>query len=115
MSLWDDDGNLLVVLEALRPWGAPHSLQQRSAVLKCTKRGLLTIDGTDDALAAYHAFVRTKASEIQWAADAYLKEGLKQTQQAPKQIKPSLLDQLNSLAGLAPRAGHVDLRQRRKS
>jgi putative transposase len=114
ISLWDDDGNLLVVLQALRPWGVPHSLQQRSAVLKCTKRGLLNIEGTDDALAAYHEFVRTKASEIQWATDAYLKEGLKQTQHATKQAKPSLLDQLNSLSGLAPRAGHVDLRQRRK-
>jgi len=115
MSLWDDDGNLFVVLRALRPWGIPHSLQQRSAILKCTKRGLLSIEGTDDALAAYHAFVRTKASEIQWAADAYVKEGLKETQQAPAQAKPSLLDHLDSLSGLAPRAGRVDLRQRRKS
>jgi hypothetical protein len=115
MSLWDDDGNLFVVLRALRPWAIPHSLKQRSAILKCTKRGLLTIEGSDDALAAYHAFVRTKASDIQWAADAYVKEGLKQTQQAPTQTKPSLLDQLNSLSGLAPRAGRVDLRQRRKS
>lgn len=115
MALWDNDGNLFVLLRALRPWGIPHSLQQRSAILKCTKRGLLSIDGTDDALAAYHAFVRTKASEIQWAADAYLKEGLKETQQAPVQAKPSLLDHLDSLSGLAPRAGRVDLRQRRKS
>lgn len=115
MSLWDDDGNLFVVLRALRPWGIPHSLQQRSAILKCTKRGLLSIEGTDDALAAYHAFVRTKASEIQWAADAYVQEGLKETQQAPAQAKPSLLDHLDSLSGLAPRAGRVDLRQRRKS
>lgn len=115
MSLWDDDGNLFVVLQALRPWGTQHSLQQRSAVLKCAKRGLLTIEGTDDALAAYHKLVRTKASEIQWATDAFLKEGLKQTQQEPKQVKPSLLDQLNSLSGLAPRAGRVDLRKRRKS
>lgn len=115
MSIWDEDGNLLVVLQALRPWGVPHSLQQRSAVLKCVQRGILHIEGTDDALAAYHEFVRAKASELQWATDEYLKEGLKQTQPVFRKAKPSLLDQLNSLSDLPPRAGQVDLRQRRKS
>lgn len=115
MSLWDSDGNLFVVLEAMRPWNVPHSLQQRSAILKCRQRGMLSIEGTDNALDAYHEFVRAKASELKWAADAYLKEGLQATQHTPKPAKQPLLSQLNSLSGLAPRAGYVDLRPRRKS
>lgn len=114
MSLWDSDGNLFVVLEALRPWSTPHTLQQRSAVLKCTKRGTLNIEGAEDALDAYHEYVRSKAAELQWATDAYLKEGLLATQHTPRPAKPPLLSQLNSLSGLAPRGGQVDLRPRRK-
>lgn len=114
MSLWDSDGNLFVVLEALRPWCAPHSLQQREAVLKCCSRGLLHIEGTESALEAYHDFVRAKASELQWATDAYLRDNLQKTQATPSPAKAPPLSHLNSLAGLAPRAGRVDLRPRRK-
>lgn len=114
MSLWDGDGNLFVVLEAQRPWSVPHSLQQRSAVLKCNTRGTLNIEGTENALAAYHEYVRSKAAELQWATDAYLREGLQATQHTPKPVKQPLFSQLNALSGLAPRAGRVDLRPRRK-
>jgi len=115
MSLWDSDGNLFVVLEARRPWGTPHSLQQRNAVLKCCKSGTLKIEGTENALDAYHEFVRAKASELQWATDAYLRDGLQKSQEDLKPTKTPPLSHLNSLAGLTPRAGSVDLRTRRKS
>jgi len=115
MSLWDSDGNLFVVLEARRPWGTPHSLQQRTAVLKCCRNGTLKIEGTENALDAYHEFVRAKASELQWATDAYLRDGLQKSQEELKPTKAPPLSHLNSLAGLTPRAGSVDLRTRRKS
>jgi len=115
MHLWDENGNLFVLLRALRPWKMPHTLKQRVEISKCIRAGLLTIEGTDDAIAAYHDYVRVKAAELQWATDAYVRNNLHGTHAAAPSVKPTPFSHLTSLADLKPLGGPVDLRPRRKS
>ncbi|MBQ4853614.1 hypothetical protein IMW82_02840 [Rhodanobacter sp. B2A1Ga4] len=115
MHLWDTNGNLFVLLHGLRPWRTPHTLKQRVEICKCVRNGLLTIEGTDNAVLAYHDYVRAKAAELQWATDAYVRNNLHGTHAAAPSVKPTPFSHLTSLADLKPLGGVVDLRPRRKS
>jgi hypothetical protein len=114
IALWDDDGNLFVVLEALRPWHTPHSLRLRKTVLRHRRSGLIEIEGAQDAVDAYNQFVRTKASELQWATDEYLKLNLQKSPSRLDSAPKSPYAHLDTLAGLKPRVGSVDLTSRGK-
>jgi hypothetical protein len=115
MHLWDENGSLFVLLHALRPWQMPHTLKQRVEICKCVRNGLLAIEGTDNAVAAYHDFVRAKAVELQWATDAYVRNNLHETHAVGPSTKSTPFSHLTSLADLKPLGGPVDLRPRRKS
>lgn len=63
MVLLDTDGSgPWSKLHALPPWDAsPHDLLLRKSIMSARSRGLLEIEGSSDAVAAYHEMVRTKA------------------------------------------------------
>ena len=115
MHLWDEKGNLFVLLHAVRPWQTPHTLRQRVEICKCVRHGLFSIEGTDSAVSVYHDYVRAKAAELQWATDAYVRNNLHDTHVAAASVKPVPFSHLTSLADSKPLGGPVDLRPRRKS
>jgi hypothetical protein len=116
MSLFDDKGDLFVVLRSLPPWAAPHTLEQRRKAIHWRNRGLFEIPESGDALAAYHTCVRANAGKLQWAADLFVKENLGGAANSlpEPRSRPSTFQPVDTLAGLAPRGGYVGLTTRRK-
>ena len=75
MRLWDRaTGELYVTLGALPPWDAcAHSLELRQQAIHWRNRGMLSLPGSDDAVAAYHAYVRAESSKIVEASEVFVK------------------------------------------
>lgn len=77
MSLWDEDGNKLVILRALPPYAAsPHTLEMRRRIERGKSSGLYQIPAGADAIAIYNKFVREKAADLQWATDEFVRQGM---------------------------------------
>lgn len=58
-------------LAALSPWNrSPHDLNLRQQVIRARSRKLLVITGAEDAVAAYHEFVRGQVRSTRGPADA---------------------------------------------
>lgn len=69
LSLYDEDGELFVVLRALRPWSqTPHDLDLRQIINRSVKQGKFEIRGALDAVAAYRDYLRSVFSQQQNAA-----------------------------------------------
>lgn len=117
MSLWDENGDLFVVLQALPPYsGTAHSLDQRKKSIHWRNRGLYEIPVGGDAIIAYLACVRDKASQLQWATDEFVRINAADPNAfATPRPHASTYQVTDTLAGLAPRGGHVGLTSRRKS
>jgi hypothetical protein len=59
-------------LAALPPWHlSPHDLHLRQQINQARHRGLLQINGSEDAVKAYHAFAHTEALKARAVADQY--------------------------------------------
>jgi len=72
MVILSADGTVWSRLMALPPWDqTPHTLDERKKVNSVRKRGLIRIAGADDALAAYHEFVRNRALSGQGSVESY--------------------------------------------
>jgi hypothetical protein len=107
MALYDlDTGELVVVLRALSPWHrSPHDIYVRRRAKAWRDRGLLKYENADDAVEAYHAYVRNHAWRDPGAA-----EGSARPRPATptSSNKPATLPTAgNPLAGLVPRTGPV--------
>lgn len=107
MALYDlDTGELVVVLRALSPWHrSPHDIYVRRRAKAWRDRGLLKYENADDAVEAYHAYVRDHAWRNPGAA-----EGLARPRPSMPESsnKPATLPTAgNPLAGLVPRTGPV--------
>lgn len=77
MSLWDEDGNRLVILRALPPYAAsPHTLEMRRRIERGKSSGLYQIPAGADAIAIYNKFVREKAANLQWATDEFVRQSM---------------------------------------
>lgn len=77
MSLWDEDGNRLVILRALPPYASsPHTLEMRRRIERGKSSGLYQIPAGADAIAIYNKFVREKAADLQWATDEFVRQGM---------------------------------------
>lgn len=87
MTLYDESGDVLVRLPALHPWHAQkHDVRLREQITKWDHAKVLSIRGVDDAIAAYHHYVRETAHANQTSADQYARH--QQAQQAlPKKRK----------------------------
>lgn len=72
MVLLASDGTVWSKLMALSPWDrTPHDLIERKRVNGARARGLVRIAGGDDAIEAYHAFVRSQAASSVSGAETY--------------------------------------------
>jgi len=69
LHLYDANGELFVVLRALRPWAStPHDLDLRKIVHRCNRQGKFEIRGGADAIASYRDYLRTIFPESRHAA-----------------------------------------------
>lgn len=74
MTLLDKRGEVFARLTALPPWSRTrHDYDLRKLVHRWAKRGLFSIAGADDAIAAYRVFVRKNAAQIPAAMDQFAK------------------------------------------
>ncbi|PWB29864.1 hypothetical protein DCO49_00415 [Stenotrophomonas sp. SPM] len=73
MHLYTKEGNLFVVLRALRPWGrTAHSLALRKLIHKRAVRGDIDLLGVEDAVLAYKTLLRARFCESKEAASSQL-------------------------------------------
>ena len=69
LNLYDEKGELFVVLRALRPWGrTPHSLAFRKTIHRLSRVGRLEIKGAACAVHAMKHYLREKFSQSREAA-----------------------------------------------
>ena len=69
INLYDEKGELFVVLRALRPWSrTPHSLGLRKTIHRLSRAGRLEIKGAACAVYALKHYLREKFSESREAA-----------------------------------------------
>ncbi len=69
MYLYTEQGDLFVVLLALRPWGrTPHSLALRKLIHKRAARGEIDLFGAEDAVLAYKLHLRERFRDSKEAA-----------------------------------------------
>ena len=74
MTLLDKRGDVFARLTALPPWSRTrHDFDLRRLIHRWVKRGLFSIAGADDAIAAYREFVRKHAGQMPAAADQLAK------------------------------------------
>jgi hypothetical protein len=60
IRLYDESGELFVVLRAIRPWSrTPHSLALRRLIHRNSKKGHFEVKGTSDAVEVYRNFLRS--------------------------------------------------------
>lgn len=70
ITVLDEHGDVFVRLTALPPWSRTrHDYDLRKLIIRWGNRGLFSIVGVDDAVAAYRSFVRTHAGQMPAAAD----------------------------------------------
>lgn len=70
ITVLDEHGDVFVRLTALPPWSRTrHDFDLRKLIIRWSNRGLFSIVGVDDAIAAYRAFVRKHAGQMPAAAD----------------------------------------------
>ena len=113
MTLYDENGNVFVILQARPPWSRPHTLEQRRRARQWLKRGIFRVDEDGDAIAAYHRCVKDRASKLTWAADLFLKEQGGRTTQPTSQSQPSKSTlPPDTMKGITPRGGHIGLLDR---
>ncbi len=113
MSLWDANGNLLVILRVQPPYAASaHTLETRRRVERGKAKGLYTIPAGSDAIAIYNTFVRSKAAELQSATDEFVRLGMLDTPRNPKSVHAgnrAVRPTKDTFSGLVPLAGSVTL------
>lgn len=69
MYLYTEEGELFVVLRALRPWArTPHSLALRRLIHRRAARGDIDLSGVEDAVLAYKEHLRTRFRDSKEAA-----------------------------------------------
>jgi len=69
LNLYDDNGELFVVLRALRPWSrTPHSLALRKLIHRLSRSGKFDIKGAACAVHALKRYLSEKFSESREAA-----------------------------------------------
>lgn len=69
MYLYTEEGELFVVLRALRPWArTPHSFALRSLIHRRVARGDLDLSGVEDAVLAYKDYLRARFRDSKEAA-----------------------------------------------
>jgi len=80
------DGSPWSRLTALPPWDrTPHDLHQREQIIRARNRGLIEINGAEDAIAAYHDFTREQALSGAAPPDSLARTSSQSTgQNAPK-------------------------------
>lgn len=89
LYLYDEDGELFVILRALRPWSrTPHDLDLRKIVHRSGREGKFEIRGCSDAIAAYRDYLRKIFSESRNAATELARFQSKFDAIAPMPIPP---------------------------
>lgn len=72
MTLYDDSGKVFVRLPALPPWAmSKHDVRVREQVIKWDRAKALAITGVEDAVAAFHNYLRATAHNCGKSADLY--------------------------------------------
>lgn len=100
ITVLDEKGDVLVRLTALPPWSRTwHDFDLRKLIIRWSNRGLFSIAGIDDAVAAYRCFVREHASQLPAAVDQLAKHW-------PPRF-PSSGSKVPMTASHTPRAGSV--------
>lgn len=98
INVLNKNGDLFVRLHALPPWSkTKHDLDLRKLINRWTNRGLFTINGVDDAVAAYRKFVRKNIISMPGAVD--------QTVKYPQHHKRSMKKPASVSAVFTPRDG----------
>ena len=72
LTLYDDNGNVFVRLPALPPWAiSKHDVRVREQVIKWDRAKVLSIAGVQDAIEAFHNYLRASAHSSGKSADLY--------------------------------------------
>lgn len=73
MYLFDEKGDLFVILQALRPWARTiHSLALRKLIHKRAARGEMDLGAIDDAVEAYKDYLRSRFRDSKEAASGQI-------------------------------------------
>ena len=111
LTLLDEHGLPYVTLQTLHPYArTPHTLTQRKRAEKLRRSNPQRWEGIDDMIDAYHADVRDCARRLKWAADEVASGSVPSAPADQPRGTPSGAAQ--TLAGLLPRGGPVNLRRR---
>jgi hypothetical protein len=72
LTLYDNKGTVFVRLPALPPWAtSKHDVRVREQVIKWDRAKVLSITGVEDAIEAFHNYLRTTAHSSGKSADLY--------------------------------------------
>jgi len=111
LTLLDEHGLPYVTLQTLPPYSrTPHTLTQRKRAEQLRKSNPRRWENIDDMIEAYHADVRDCARRLKWAADEIASGSVPRAPANSPRATPSGAAQ--TLAGLMPRGGPVNLRRR---
>lgn len=89
MTLFDDRGHTFVRLPALPPWDASkHDVRLREQVIKWDHAKVLSIAGVDDAIRAYHHYVRKNAHSDPKIAELFARDQVLHLEQVAKPPLP---------------------------
>ncbi|MEB1558112.1 hypothetical protein VDQ91_15445 [Xanthomonas campestris pv. campestris] len=111
LTLLDERGLPYITLQTLPPYArTPHTLAERKRAEKLKRSHSGRWEGIDDLIEAYHADVRECARHLKWAADEVASGALPRAPVDRPLCTSSGAAQ--TLAGLPPRGGPVNLRRR---
>lgn len=111
LTLLDERGLPYVTMQTLAPYArTQHTLAQRKRAEKLRKSNPPRWEGIDDMIDAYHADVRDSARRLKWAADEIASGAVPRASADPPRGTTSGAAQ--TLTGLPPRGGPVNLRRR---
>ncbi|UOV05465.1 hypothetical protein MUU75_01675 [Pseudoxanthomonas mexicana] len=111
LTLLDGRGLPYITLQTLPPYArTPHTLAERKRAAKLKKSNPARWEGIDDMIEAYHADVRECARRLKWAADE-VASGAVPHAPIDRPLGTSS-GAAQTLAGLPPRGGPVNLRRR---
>ena len=72
LTLYDKNGNVFVRLPALPPWAtSKHDVRVREQVIQWDRAKVLSITGVEDAIEAFHSYLRATAHSSGKSADLY--------------------------------------------
>lgn len=111
LTLLDEHGLPRFTLQTLPPYArTPHTLAERKRAEKLKRSSPARWEGIDDLIEAYHADVRECARHLKWAADEVASGAVPRvpTDRPPAPSSGAA----QTLAGLPPRGGPVNLRRR---